>query len=699
MPTKHLVFPLFALTLAGVGCARSQEAVAPTPTPATAAAALAPAGPAVVETTLEAVGLETAAIDRTVNPCDDFYQFACGGWLARAEIPADKSRWSRSFNEIDKRNEEELHRILEAAKASPGDDPTLQKIGAYYGACMDETAIEAAGTRPIDRLLGLAQAIKDRKTLGLALIELHKYRIPAVFDVSAEQDFKQATQVIAYLDQNGLGMPDRDYYTKDDEKSKELRGKYVAHVERMLKLTGVATAQAAKSAQAVLRLETELAKVSKTRVERRDPASLYNKIDRAGIVKATPAFPWEAYFKALGAPDVQDIVVTSVPFFEGVQKLLEKGSLDDWRAYLQWTVARSSSSMLPKAFVDESFTFVKDLTGQAQIEDRWKRCVDATDRALGELLAQPFIATMFAGDSKPATEKMVFEISKAFGQELDRLDWMDDQTRGRAHEKLKSFVYHIGYPLKWKAYEFQVEASFGANVLASRAFELQRDLAKIGKPVDREEWQMSPPTVNAYYNPLKNEMVFPAGILQPPFFSAKSAIPVNMGGMGMVVGHELTHGFDDEGSKFAFDGNLKNWWEPAVEEKFAVKTKCVEEQYAKYEALPDVKLNGKLTLGENIADLGGVKLAFKAYRAMRKDAKDRVVADGFSEDQQFFLAVGQAWCMKARDEVARMLATTDPHSPPRWRVNGSLTNTAEFSEAFECAPGTRMRPADACKVW
>lgn len=705
---------LAALAALAAACATPPPApTAPPAQPAPEAkkeAAPAPPKPAVETVTLGAVGLDAEAMDRKVNPCDDFYQYACGGWIEKTQIPADKSRWSRSFSEIDKRNEEDLHQILEKARTEPGEDPVLKKVGAFYGACMNEEAIEKNGTKAIDKLLGLAASVKDGKTLALAIIELQKNRVFVPWDISGEQDFKDATRVVAYLDQNGLGLPDRDYYVNDDEKSKSIRKEYQAHVERMLKLAGLQPAVATKGAQSVMTLETELAKVSKTKVERRDPAGLYNKIDLAGLKAKTPAFPWDEYLKALGRPDVTDIVVTSVPFFEGVQKLLKTAKTEDWRNYLQWQIVRSTAQLLPKKFVDESFALTKVLTGQDEVEVRWKRCVGATDDALGELLAQPYITLRFAGESKPATEQMVAEISKAFGENLDRLEWMDADTRKRAHEKRTGVVFHIGYPEKWKAYEFDVSATdFASNALASRRYELKRTLDKIGKPVDRQEWLMSPPTVNAYYNPQKNEMVFPAGILQPPFFDVKAGVAVNMGGMGMVVGHELTHGFDDEGSQFDKDGNLKTWWEEPTRKQFDEKTACVEKQYAGYEAvaattadgkeLPAVKLNGKLTLGENIADLGGVKLAFQAYRSMRAKAEKKVVADGFTEDQQFFLAVGQAWCTKAKEQVMRMLAQVDPHSPPRFRVNGSLTNVPEFAEAFQCPVGTPMRPKDICKVW
>lgn len=682
-----------AALVVAVGCAKK----ATTPSIETPAAP-GPETPA-VQTTLEAVGLSASALDRTADPCSDFYQFACGGWLDSTPIPDDKAKWSRSFSEIDRRNEETLHEILDAAKDNPGDDPVLRKIGAYYGACMDEAGIEAEGLKPIQPLLDVAGSVKDAQTLASALSELHRNRVWALFDFSSGQDFKEATQVIAYLDQNGLGLPDRDYYLNDDEKSAKLRADYVAYVENMLVLSGTPRKTAKAQANDILALETDIAKISKTRVERRDPYGLYNKIDRVGVLETAPLFPWDDYFRSLGQSDVDDIVVTSVPFFEGVNALVASVTPKTWQAYLRWTVLRSTQAMLPKAFVDEGFKMAQAITGQKTLEERWKRCIKATDAALGELLAQPYVEARFAGSSKDATEHMIAEIRKAFGKQLDSYDWMDDPTRALAKKKLKAVVFHIGYPDKWRQYDFDIGPAYAANALASRRFETRRDLNKIGKPLDRGEWGMTPPTVNAYYSPLKNEMVFPAGILQPPFFDIDAGVAVNMGGMGMVVGHELTHGFDDKGSQFAADGNLKNWWDPEVAKSFAEKTQCVAEQYANYEAVPGLKLNGQLTLGENIADIGGVKLAFEAYRQMRKDASERVIADGFSEDQQFFLSVGQAWCTNVREEIARMYVQVDPHSPPKWRVNGSLSNVPAFSEAFACEVGTPMRPANACSVW
>ncbi len=686
-------------SLVAVGCETAQTpppntGATPPPDPAPAA----PAGPKVVKTTLDAVGLESAALDRSIDPCQDFYQFACGGWLAKTEIPADKSSWGRSFATIQERNQEALHKILENAKAAKDDDEASKKVGAFYGACMDEAAIEEAKTKPLEPLLAVVKKVKDKKSLTAAVTELHKHKIWVLFDIAEEQDFKDATKMNATLDQNGLGLPDRDYYTED--KWKEIRDKYQKHVAEMLKLAGYKDKNAEKAAAEVMKIETELAKVSKTRVERRDPKGLYNKIDRDGVAKKAADFGWNEYFKGIGFPDIKDVNVTSIPFIEGMNKLIGSIKPAEWQNYLTWHIVRSLAMSLPKAFVDEQFKMQSAITGQKELEPRWKRCVNATDASLGELLAQPFVKKHFSSASKDDTVKFVQSIGMAFAGEVQKLDWMDAATKQKALEKLQGMAYLIGYPPKWRSYDFEVKAdAYAANVLAARSFDLGWHLAKVGKAVDRQEWHMTPPTVNAYYNPQMNHMVFPAGILQPPFYNEKANVAVNLGGMGMVVGHELTHGFDDEGSQFDAKGNLKNWWTDKVGGDFKAKTQCIVDQYGQFEALPGVKLNGQLTLGENIADNGGVKLAFHAYKALRKDAQEVSEADGFNEDQQFFLSVGQSWCIKRREELTKMLVQVDPHSPGKFRVNGSLSNLPEFAEAFQCKEGTPMRRTNACTVW
>ena len=696
---ESATLPVGMAALTGCGGAAPAPTVAPSvPAPAPSASA-APSKP-IVKVTLASVGLDPLAIDRSQDPCADFYQYACGNWLKTVQIPADEPAWSRSFNEIQKRNELELKRILEDASKPGAADPVTQKLGAFYGACMDEAAADKAGVQPIRALLDRAASVRDAKSLSAVVTELHAVGITPLFDTSPTQDADDATRWIANLDQNGLGLPDRDYYLRDDEGSKKLLGTYREHIARMLVLAGMPEKRATAAAADILALETEIAKISKTKVERRDPKAMFNRLNRAGIAKALPAFDWDGYWKGIGFPGIQEISVTAPKFFEGLQALITATKPAVWQSYLKWQIVHDTASLLSKPFVDERFRMQQALTGQPELPPRWRRCVHATDASLGDLLAQPYVKDHFPGDSKQSAQTMVSAISAAMNSDLDALDWMDAETRSRAHEKLGSLAYLVGYPEKWKAYDFPVEAkSYAQNVLRSHGYELKRELSKVGKPVDRTEWQMTAPTVNAYYDPQRNQMVFPAGILQPPFYGINQALPVNAGAIGMVVGHELTHGFDDEGSQFDAKGNLKSWWTAAASDKFKAKISCVEKQYSAYEALPGLHVNGALTLGENIADNGGLKLAFEAYRALRKSAKESVVADGMTEDQQFFLGFAQGWCSVYRPDFERMVVQTNPHSPPRFRVRGPLTNMPQFGEAFSCKVGSAMRPQNTCSVW
>jgi putative endopeptidase len=697
MRKPAIVLAALALALASAAACSSPEPKTPPPPDPPAD----PPGPQKksVPVSLEQVGLSKAALDTKAAPCEDFYQFACGGWLASTEIPADKSRWVRSFNEINDRNELELKNILEEATKKKGQPGIDGQIGTFYASCMDEAALEKSGTAPLSPLFDVIKKVNDAKTLGAAVTKLHVHGIWAFFAIHSEQDHKDATKMIASVDQAGLGLPDRDYYTRTDDEAKKIRDAYVAHVERMFVLSGVKGPAAKTAAGDVMRVETELAKVSKTRVERRDPKSLYNRLDREGLAKATPSFPWADYYKAMGSPELKEISVTAPKFMEGVEALIKKEQPAALRNYLTWRTLHQMSAELPKAFVEEDFKLVQTLTGQKEIRPRWKRCITATDAALGESLAQAFVARKFAGSSKQAAETYVSEIAKAFGGQLETLAWMDGPTRERAKKKLASMAYLIGYPSKWRTYDWPVTESYTKNALATQSFERAYDMGKIGKPVDRDAWQMTPPTVNAYYDPQRNHMVFPAGILQPPFYSVNASVAANLGAMGMVVGHELTHGFDDQGAQYDAAGNLEDWWEPGTQSAFKSRTQCVDDQYSAYEVLPGAKINGKLTLGENIADAGGVKLAFRAYRSMRKDAPEEQVADGFTEDQQFFISTGQIWCAKYRDEAAKLQVQTDPHSHPRYRVNGPLSHLPEFAQAFSCKPGSKMVASKSCAVW
>jgi putative endopeptidase len=655
--------------------------------------------PGTTQVSLADVGLESRSIDRSVDACTDFYQYACGGWLDAHTIPPDRARWGR-FSEVQERNEVALHAILEEARAGGSDDPIMARLGDYYGSCMDEDGIEKAGLTGIKPLLDRIKKVKDRGTLAAALIALHNAGIKVVFDAAAEGDFADSTKNIMWIDTTGLGLPDRDYYFGDDFEPKLTA--YREHLVRLFGLLGRNAKQADAAAANVLAVETRLADATKTSVQRRNYGDLYNPHDLAALAKAMPKskFDWKAYFKGRGSADQPKISVTTPAYLARMDELFATVKPAQWQDYLTARLVDEMAFALPKRFDDEKFALDRALSGVEQQRDRYKRCIEATDKAMPEALGQPYIDRMFPGNSKQAATEMVAEIARAFDAEIDQLDWMSADTRTAARGKLAKLSGLIGYPDRWREYTFDVSATnFAANQLAAATFEVRRQFHKAGKPYDRSEWLMPAYIVNAYYNPIANNTALPAGILQPPFFGHDRSIPANLGGIGMVVGHELTHGFDDQGARFDADGNMTMWWQQADFEKFQAKGKCVVDQYAKFEVLPGKFVDGNLTLGENIADLGGVKLAYRAYRNLRRDADRRYVAEGFDEDQQFFLAVGQAWCSKDRDDEALRRLTTDSHSPPRWRVNGVMRNLPEFSAAFGCKAGAKMRPAKTCSVW
>jgi putative endopeptidase len=655
--------------------------------------------PDIVEVSLDEVGLESASMDRSADPCTDFFQYACGGWLKATEIPDDRARYSR-FTEVAERNEEALRQILDQARRDTGPDPVTRTLGRFYSACMDEAAIEKAGLGGIEPLLAAARRLEREGDMSAAIAELHRHGIWAVFSASPEPDFKDSSRNLLFLDSAGLSLPDRAYYIEGRASFVKVRTFYRGHVQRMFQLAGMARDAARRAAMDVVELETALARATRTQTERRDPARLYNKVDRKGLIELAPTFAWDAYLSALGRPELHDIVVTTPAYKARFEELLASVKRRQWSHYLQWQVLHHMAPSLPKKFVDENFALARILTDQPRIQPRWKRCIDATGEALGELLGQRYVAERFAGESKRAAATMVGELRAAFAAELASLPWMAPATRDKALAKLSAMNALIGHPELWKEYDFPIDIrDYAGAVLAARAFETRRQIGKAGQPFDRSEWLVTPQTVNAYYSPLANQIVFPAGILQIPFFAARRGVAANLGAIGMVVGHELTHGFDDSGARFDAAGNMTNWWQDADAREFEAKGRCLVEQYSAYEPLPGLKLNGALTLRENIADLGGTKLAFRAYRKLRKSAGERYVAEGLSEDQQFFVAAGQAWCTKARDAEVRRRVVVDSHAPPRFRVNGVMRNTPEFAEAFGCEKGAPMRPEDICEVW
>jgi putative endopeptidase len=652
----------------------------------------------VTNQSLASVGLDPAALDRAIDPCDDFYQFACGGWIRETEIPADKPIAMRSFVAIGDRNLAYEHTVLEELRAHPGGEPGARQLGAFYGSCMNEAAVEKAGLSALRPALSVIDKVKDARSLTTAVAALQASGQPMLFVLGPVQDAADARNVIASIDQGGLGLPDRDYYLSNDEPARSLRSAYQAYAEGILAQLGLPAAR--QEAANIVALETEIAKVSKDKVLRRDPKGMYHKIDRAGVAKAMPRFDWNAFWTLVGLKDVKDVTVTSPEFLAGLDPLLASTRPETWRAYLAFHLISNAAPLLTRRIEEAAFRFESALTGQPEMPPRWKRCVQHTENALGDLLGQRFVRDRFGGTSKTWAESQVLAIVAAMTENLASLPWMDPATKAMAKAKLTAMTYQIGYPRRWKTYPFQLDpGTWTANALAARKAERTRQLAKIGRPVDRDDWQMTAPQVDAYYDPQLNGMVLPAGILQPPFYSVEASIPVNLGGIGVVVGHELTHGFDDQGAQYDAQGNLASWWQPDTEQQFRQRTQCVVDQYNNYEVSGNTKLNGANTAGEDIADIGGVKLALTAYRQLRAKSSDTIVADGFTEDQQFFLSFGQAWCAKMRPDFEKLLATIDVHAPPRWRVNGALSATPEFHKAFRCKAGSKMVPVKQCVVW
>ena len=654
---------------------------------------------------LAEAGFDPANIDKACKPCEDFNQYANGGWLGKNPIPAAYPSWG-SFNILNESNRDNLKVILEAAakNSSAPKGSVDQKIGDYYAACMDETAIEATGLKPLAPELEKINRISNPASLRRAILGLQGYGADVLFRLNSAQDFRNSSEVIGEIDQGGLGLPDRDYYTREDEKSQKLREDYVKHVAKTFELMGDDAAKAAVEAKAVLAIETQLAKASLTNVERRDPEKLYHRM-RAGEVRSmTPGFTWKAYLRDAGLDPKAEINVATPEFFKEVNRMLQSVPLSDWKTYLRWTLIDASAPRLSSKFVDEDFDFNgRILTGTTENLPRWKRCVARTNGALGEAVGQAYVAKHFKPQAKARALEMVHNLEAALREDIQNLPWMGAETKKQALIKLDAIVNKIGYPDKWRDYSaLHVDrGSYALNAFRATQFEFNRQLAKVGKPVDRTEWGMSPPTVNAYYNPQLNEIVFPAGILQPPFFGADADDAFNYGGIGAVIGHELIHGFDDEGSQFDAQGNLRKWWTEDDRKKFDALADCVRKQFDGYEVEKGLNQNGKLVLGESLADLGGLGIAHAAYQKVLGADGARKDIGGFTPEQRFFLGYAQVWATNMRPEFSRLLTNSDPHPLPQFRVIGTISNMPEFSKSFGCKADDRMvRPADVrCRVW
>ncbi|PYX45512.1 MAG: M13 family peptidase [Acidobacteria bacterium] len=649
-------------------------------------------------------GFSVDNIDKSVDPCVDFYQYACGNWIKNSEIPADRPAW-QSFSELNESNLEVERKILEKAESGgAGRNPIDQKIGDLYGSCMDEKAVDAKGITPLKPELERIAAVKDKGALIEEIAHIHLIGPNPLFNFYSNSDLHNADQVIAYVDQGGLSLPDRDYYVKDDADKVEMRKHLADYATQLFTLAGQTPQQAASSAQTVLVVETLLAANSMERTKRRDPKNRDHKMTRDEAVAMAPEFYLNRYFDAAGTPNFKELNVTNPDFFKQVNGVIAALPLESLKTYVTWHVLRGAAPWLSQPFVDANFKMRQALTGQKQNQDRWKRCVDLVDGSLGEALGQRYVEATFGVEGKQRMLKMVAALEKSLDEDIQGLSWMSDDTKKQAKVKLMAIRNKIGYPDQYRDYSLILikRDDLMGNVERANEFESKRQIAKIDKPLDRKEWGMTPPEVNAYYSGSYNEIVFPAGILQPPFFDKSMDDAVNFGGIGLVIGHELTHGFDDQGRKFDPTGNLRDWWTEQDGKEFEKRVNCVADEYSNFVAVDNMKLNGRLTLGENTADNGGARVALAALEHMiadDKSGKEGQSIDGYTPEQRFFLGFGRVWCEKQRPEYLRMQVSTNPHSPGKYRVNGVVQNMPEFQKAWNCKAGQPMVAENACRVW
>lgn len=646
---------------------------------------------------------DLSAMDKSVDACVDFYKYACGGWMKKNPVPSDQAIWGR-FSELQERNRDVLHAILEfAAKPAPKRNAVMQKIGDFYASCMDEQKANAAGSKPLQPVFDRIDKISSREDLVKTMAYLHVLGVNAAFRFGPEADLHHSTMQIAAVHQGGLGLPDRDYYLKDDAKSVEQREKYVGHIARIFELLGDNGQTAAAKAKTVMTIETALAQAAMDRVAFRNPENRDHPMTQQQLAELAPGLDFNQYFTATGAPAISKVNVVAPDFFKALNGQIDSVPLNDWKTYLRWHLVHTYAPWLSAPFVEENFRFYNQyLEGQKEQQPRWKRCVRLTDSRLGEALGQPYVDLTFGVEGKQHTLKMVTEIEKAMGEDLQSLSWMTPETRKAAAVKLAAITNKIGYPDNWRDYSMLqiVRGDFLTDLERADQFERMRQLNKIGKPTDKLEWGMSPPTVNAYYNPPQNNINFPAGILQPPFYDNKMDDAVNFGAIGAVIGHELTHGFDDQGSKYDGGGDLRNWWTPTDKAEFEKRTSCISDEYDQFVAVDDVHLKGRLTLGENTADNGGLRISLMAlHNKMKEENQPPKQIDGFTPDQRFFISFAQVWCQNVTPEQSRLRALTDPHSPGQYRVKGVVSNMPEFQKTWGCKPGQPMVRENACRVW
>jgi putative endopeptidase len=646
-------------------------------------------------------GFSLTNLDHTCKPCDNFYEFAMGGWMKANPIPAEYPTWG-TFQQLRDNNLTAMRTVLEAAaKANAPVGTNEQKIGDFYASCMDTTAIEAAGLHPVSGEWKAIDEISDHISLEATIAKLQQEGVGVLFRFTSGQDYKDSTRVIGQASQGGLGMPDRDYYFREDEKSKQLRADYEKHIANMFVLAGEDADRAAAEARTITTIEAELAKASKTRVELREPEKNYNPMTLSEMQGLTPEWSWERFLHEVDSPPEEKINIRQPDFFKEMNQELSSVTLPEWKAYLRWHVIHAKAPELPERFVQENFDFYdRKLSGTKEILPRWKRCVQSTDRNLGEALGEVYVEKYFSPAAKAHAKEMVNNLIAALREDIPTLSWMGPDTKKEALTKLEAFTVKIGYPDKWRDYsKLEINrGSYAGNVRRATEFEYARQIAKIGQPVDRTEWGMTPPTVNAYNNSLMNEIVFPAGILQAPFYSPNADDALNYGGMGAVIGHEISHGFDDQGSKFDGKGNLHEWWTPEDRKNFTERGECIVNQFNGYEVEPGLHQNGKLVLGESIGDLGGLTIAYAAYEKSIEGKRPKDI-DGFTPEQRFFLGWAQVWGTNQRAEAARLQTNTDPHPLARFRANGPISNMEAFAKAFGCKKGDAMVREQACKIW